>query len=82
MSDGAIRVARLFDGSAAARAGLVLGDVVTAIDDATLDTSEAGRCDTVRWLTGRFEPASVQTLTVERGAGPVILDLSGGSSTD
>jgi len=69
-----VRVMQLYDGSPAQRAGLKLGDLVTAIDDRALPTGDVS-CDVTRWLVEERPASTAQRLTVARDGGPVAIDL-------
>lgn len=66
--NGEARVAQLFEGSPAAEAGLELGDHVVAIDGHSTRIGEDNPlCSAALWLADGFDPATVETLDVERG---------------
>lgn len=74
VSEEGVRVMQLYDGSPAARAGLNLGDLVTAIDGRALPVGDVS-CDVTRWLVEERPTASAKTLTVRRSTGPVKINL-------
>lgn len=74
MRDGAAEVVQLFDGSAAKKAGLRLGDRVVAIDGRSLAMQE-GACAASRWLAQDRPTHRAQVLTVLRDGAPVELSL-------
>jgi len=74
-SEAGVRVTQLYDGSAAQRAGLKLGDLVTAIDDRALPKGEVS-CEVTRWLVEERPAATAQHLTVERKGQPVAITLT------
>ena len=59
-------IIQLYDDSAADRAGLRLGDVVTAIGERALEIDPETRCEHARWLAEEFEPSERQTLSILR----------------
>lgn len=61
-----VRVTQLFEGSAAAQAGLRLGDHVVMVDERDLTVQDAP-CETTRWLVEDRPAASARSLTVLRG---------------
>lgn len=72
----AARVVRLFEDSAAAHAGLRLGDRVIEAGGRSLRVApEASRCDVVDWLMQSFDPTAAANLTVERDGAPVTIDI-------
>ncbi len=71
---GEVRVVQLFDGSAAQRSGLKLGDRVVAIDGRNLLAEEAP-CETMKWLVESRPTQSARRLTVLREGRPVTIDL-------
>lgn len=70
-----VRVVQLFEGSAAQRAGLKLGDTVVALDDRNL-TSDLTACETARWLAETRPTRSARQLTVVRDGRHIEIDLS------
>jgi hypothetical protein len=70
-----VEVVQLFAGTAAAQAGLMLGDEVVSVDGQALDTTESGVCNTVRWLAGTFDAASVSEIVVMRDAEQIALTI-------
>lgn len=75
MESGAeVRVVQLFGGSAAQRAGLVLGDRVVAIDGREL-SADSVACETTRWLVELQPAQSARQLTVLRDGQRVEIDL-------
>lgn len=71
-----VRVTQLFEGSAAQRAGLRLGDEVVAVDGAALFPEEAP-CETMRFLVETGSARSARALTVLRDGQPVRIELDG-----
>lgn len=65
--EGKAIVTQIFDGTQAAKAGLKLGDHVTAVDE-TLMTEVAGpnRCGLINWVLSDFDPRTVKDLTILR----------------
>lgn len=62
-----IRVVQLFDDTAAARAGLRLGDEVTAISGRSLIVSaDNPKCAVANWLFASFDPAEAAELVILR----------------
>ncbi len=70
-----VRVMQLYEGSAAERAGLKLGDQVVAIGDRELPTGEAS-CEVKKWLIEERPTASAKGLTVLREGARVEIDIS------
>ncbi|MEM9169895.1 MAG: aspartyl protease family protein [Pseudomonadota bacterium] len=65
--DGVATVTQLFEGSPAARAGLRLGDAVTAINArATADLDAESVCQATRWLGEALDRTAAVDLVVER----------------
>ncbi len=65
--DGHASVVRLFETSAAARAGLKLGDRVTAVQGRSLVVSpDNTKCSAGMWLGESFDPASAADIIVQR----------------
>ncbi len=72
----AAAVVRLFEDSAAARAGLRLGDrVIEAQGRSLRASSDTPRCAVSDWLLESFNPAAAATLIVERDGGPVTIQI-------
>lgn len=71
-----VEVTQLYEGSAAAQAGLALGDRVLAVDNASLSVSPDNRCAQVRYLAGEFDAASATQLTVQREGGTIEIHLA------
>ncbi len=62
-----VRVVRLFDDTPAARAGVRLGDQVTAISGRSLIVSEGNsKCTVANWLFASFDPATAAELEILR----------------
>lgn len=70
MIGGRAVIARIYNGSAADRAGLKLGDhVVEAQGHSLTQLQGPSYCDTVKWLVGEFDPHDATELVVQRGDG-------------
>ena len=75
-ADG-VRLRQIYEGSGAERAGLKLGDLVTAIDDREVPTS-AVSCEVTRWIVEERPAATAQRITVLREGKRVEIDLAEG----
>lgn len=72
----AATVVRLFDDSAAARAGLRLGDRVTQAQGRSLRiTPDDPACRVSAWLAESFDPVTAATLVVERDGEPLTIHI-------
>ncbi|MEM7701163.1 MAG: aspartyl protease family protein [Pseudomonadota bacterium] len=69
-----VRVMQLYDQSKAKRAGLRLGDLMTAIDDRVVSTGDVS-CEVTRWLVEDRPAANAKQLTVQRGDQSVTISL-------
>ncbi|MEM9837561.1 MAG: aspartyl protease family protein [Pseudomonadota bacterium] len=74
--EGKAQVVQLYDGSAAKKAGLKLGDEVLSLSkrSASANTDEE-RCDHLRWLISAPEAAQATSVTVLRNGQPKTFDL-------
>ncbi len=70
-----VEVVQLFADTAAAQAGLALGEEVVSVDGRALDTSAGGVCDTVRWLAETFDPVNGSEIIVVRDGERVALTI-------
>lgn len=70
------QVVQLFEQSAAARAGLQLGDRVLSAHGRSLATSpDNDRCTSARWLIETFQPSAAGEIIVQRNGQPVALSV-------
>lgn len=70
------QVVQLFQDSAAARAGLKLGDRVLSAHGRSLTTSPVNdRCTSARWLIDTFQPSAPGEIVVERDKKPITLSV-------
>ncbi|OLF75454.1 hypothetical protein AWH62_06460 [Maricaulis sp. W15] len=73
--DDHAEVVQLFEGSAAAQAGLRLGDHVVRLNDRSMQADGAAVCNTVRWLFADFNAGDAADIEVTRASGPVVIHV-------
>ena len=77
--DGRATVTQLFEGSRGEKAGLRLGDHVTAVDGKSLVAADRDtQCRLAEWLANTFDGNSAKTITVEREGDENTLKLAEG----
>lgn len=74
--DGEAVVTQVLPQSAAAEAGLKKGDIITAVNDQTVDASS------VASVIGSYAPGDTVTITIERDGESMTLDVELGSQTE
>ena len=75
-------VVQLFENSAAAAAGLRLGDRVVAIGERSLETAEADRCEAALWLADGFDPSAANEIVVLREGRPQRIEVPSTRAAD